>query len=46
MDLRNRWNRLALAARRAGPTWRVVWALAVLGATALGIAAPDDYDIP
>jgi hypothetical protein len=38
--------RTAAAARRAGPAWRVLWALAGLGAVALGIAAPSDFDYP
>ncbi|HEX2036419.1 MAG TPA: hypothetical protein VHS99_19725 [Chloroflexota bacterium] len=42
----SRLTRALVAARRAGPMWRVVWVLAALGATAIGVGAPSQTDFP
>jgi hypothetical protein len=39
-------SRLSGLAHRVRPYWRLLWALAILGGAAVGIAAPGDLGFP
>jgi hypothetical protein len=42
----SRLTELMERGRRLAPAWRLAFALAVLAAVAVGIAAPDEFGLP